>query len=156
MKSPTLTLDFSDVFSTSSSRPNLGRRLRRRLGGRSGPFGPAAARAPSGPAWPRASDMDFPDIGPCSGATFTHITCPRTHFRASQPTLPGSVASVTIRGGLRGEWHLRPFQELHPCVPMRRFFSLHLVIRTYSWVVVSQGLTGHLVVSFGGHEGAQT
>jgi len=31
----------SEVFSTASSRPAVGRRLRRRLGRRSGPFGPS-------------------------------------------------------------------------------------------------------------------
>ncbi len=44
---------FSEFFSTASSRPTLGQRLRRRLGGWSGRFGPAAARVPSGSAWPR-------------------------------------------------------------------------------------------------------
>ena len=32
----------SEFFSTASSRPAVGRQLRRRLGRRSGPFGPAA------------------------------------------------------------------------------------------------------------------
>jgi hypothetical protein len=58
------------------------------LGGRSGPFGPAAARVPSGPAWPRTSDINSAEIG-------TTITLRSARLEGSRWLLPRLIPEMS-------------------------------------------------------------